>query len=74
MFPVRKSKAVIKLKRKAYEKIVATLGSQESEQGGYLISDVKGQSVKVVDFIYDFSANTSAAAYSPDTAGADFSC
>lgn len=67
MFTLRKFKTVIRLKREAYEKIVATLGSQEPEQGGYLICEVNGQNVKVVDFIYDFSANTSAAAYSPDT-------
>ena len=54
MFTLRKMKAVIRLKREAYEKIVATLGSQKPEQGGYLISEVNGQNVKVIDFIYDF--------------------
>lgn len=68
MFTLRKLKAVIRIKLEVYEKIAATLGSQEPEQGGYLISEVNGQNVKAVNFIYDFSANTSAAAYSPDTA------
>lgn len=68
MFALKKLKAAIKIKLEVYEKIVATLGSQEPEQGGYLISKVNGNNVTVVDYIYDFSADTSAAAYSPDTA------
>lgn len=68
MFALRKLKAAIRIELEVYEKIVATLGSQEPEQGGYLISKVNDKNVVAVDFIYDFSADTSAATYSPDTA------
>lgn len=62
------AKTKIRIKKEVFEKIIATLGSQIPEQGGYAISNIEGDKVTINDFIYDFSANTSAAAYSPDTA------
>lgn len=63
-----KAKTKIRIKKEVFEKIIATLGSQIPEQGGYTIADIEGDKATINDFIYDFSANTSAAAYSPDTA------
>lgn len=68
MFKLKRAPVPIRIKREVYEKIIATIGAHEPEQGGYLISEVTGNNVIVKDYIYDFSADTSAAAYSPDTA------
>lgn len=59
MFALKKMRALIRITREVYEEIVATIGSHEPEQGGYLISKVNGKNVTVEDYIYDFSADTS---------------
>ena len=63
-----KAKTKIRIKKEVFEKMVATLGSQIPEKGGYTIGDIEGDKVTINDFIYDYSANTSSAAYSPDIA------
>jgi len=51
------------LTREVAEKLDAIIGTQEPEKGGFLFGD----NDTINEFIYDYSADTSAGSYSPDT-------